>query len=263
MDLSSFGLKKSERTSNGLPRRALLVVPYGGQKLVVAYPLFGPCNYEIGSSLMSSDYSHSRNIPWVSFRPPTTSESLAAAVYDSIGRRRALDNSSLLLGQVVRTSQGFFANPPFGSNGEFVTNERELLVLLNGTEKINGVYIVPNSEKLRDFGFAPYESFIDTNPESFLGNTQSIDAFCSSGLARILGHSGGKAIDLELIAKKMDRPSSIDFSFSSTSIDTPVLMGVGLCSSIPDGDSPGGWLEVVCSKSETFDGYIYGVLEKK
>lgn len=66
----NYGITKAKPS---LPAIDLLRVPHKGKILIVGYPAFGPNTYQNNQEAMSKDYSHSKELPKISFRPATTS----------------------------------------------------------------------------------------------------------------------------------------------------------------------------------------------
>ena len=120
----------------------------------------------------------------ISFREPTTAESISAAAYDfEKTKKEIFDPRWLQLGRIVRTSEGVFANPPEDAERNPVISEQVLKSHLNGAEKINGIWLY-NGQDSRDFGFAPYESFTR--------GAQDCETFSQGGLARLFEHTKEK-----------------------------------------------------------------------
>ena len=168
---------------NMLPAIDLLKIPHKGKTLVVAHPAFGPNIYRNNLEAMSKKYYHSKELPKISFKPATTSESISVASYDfeNLAKPQIFDPRWLQLGPIVRTQYGVFVNTQ-------ETDESVLKSMLDECEKVNGIYLGKN-----DFGCAPYESF-ETG-------IQDCDTFCERGLARVLERTNGKvAENLRIIA---------------------------------------------------------------
>jgi hypothetical protein len=161
-----------------LPIRDLLIVPHKSGDLVVSHPAFGPNTYSDNLAEMQREYIHSNEHSQVSFREPTTSESISVYAYDfeNMAKPQILDSRWLQLGRIFKTSEGVFANPPKDAQGNPITDEKVLKSYLKGIEKTNGIYLGEN-----DFGFALHESF--------QRGIQDCDTFSRSGLARLLEHT--------------------------------------------------------------------------
>ena len=65
-----------------LPASDLLSAPYKDGELIFSYPAFGPNTYSNNLKEMGKIYYHSKELPKISFKEPTTSKSISAAVYD-------------------------------------------------------------------------------------------------------------------------------------------------------------------------------------
>lgn len=184
---TQYGIIKA---TPSLPARDLISVPHKKGILVVSYPAFGPDNYSNNLKEMQRQYSHSKELPKISFREPATSESISAAAYDFKNRVKPeiFDPRWLQVGRIVRTSEGVFANPPVDKQGNPITDEKTLKSILNKSEKVNEIYLSDN-----DFGFAPYETFNR--------GVQDCHTFAQGGLARILEYTEEKeAENLRTIA---------------------------------------------------------------
>ena len=178
MAKTEYGISKAKPS---FPSIDLLRVPHKGKTLILAYPSFGPNSYSKNREEMQKIYTHSAEFPQLSFNPATTSESISGISYDfkNEGKPKILDPTWLQLGYIVRISEGAFANPPRDAEGNPITDEKSLKSLLNGVNKINGIYLLSN-----DFGFAPYETFKQGEQDS--------EEFAQSGLARLLEHTSEK-----------------------------------------------------------------------
>jgi len=218
---------EDEQTQYGIvkkmPVRDLLRVPHKNGRLVVGYPAFGPDTYSGNLAEMQKKHFHSEEQSGIFFREPTTSESISACAYnfEELAKPEILDTLAWLqLGRIVRTSKGVFVNPPKDSEGNPITNEKILMQLLNGVKETNGIYLAEDNANLRDFGYAPYESFER--------GIQDCDIFLRSGLARLLEHTE------EEVAKNLREISWPKFYFRGFSVrgfnpvNEPVLSVAGL-----------------------------------
>ncbi|MBI2628680.1 hypothetical protein HYW74_01195, partial [Candidatus Pacearchaeota archaeon] len=120
-----YGIIKAKPS---LPARDLFMLPHKGGDLIVSYPAFGPNSYLDNLSEMQKRYFNSEQYPEVSFREPTTSESISAAAYKfrDMAKKQILDPRWLQLGRIVRTSEGVFANPPKDADGNTILDEQVL-----------------------------------------------------------------------------------------------------------------------------------------
>lgn len=230
-----------------LPAINLLWVPHKGIKTGFSHPAFGPSTYSDNLEKMQKQYFHSEELPKISFREPTTAESISAATYDfkKMAKPQILDPNLLRLGRIVKTSEGVFANPPKDEQGNSIIDERTLKSLLNGAKKVNGIYLCEN-----DFGFAPYETFTR--------DTQNYDTFADGGLARVLEHTEEKtAKNLRTIASPIFYKKRVQV-WGFDEVKKPILEVTGLYSS---GGGDGNWLVVSGRSGYDYDGCVFGVLE--
>lgn len=166
-----------------LPVIDLLRVPHKNAYLDVSFPAFGPSTYDDNVKKMQKTYAHPEKFPRLTFREPTTSESISVAAYDfgNMAKPQIFDPRWLQLGRVVRTSEGVYVNSPRDTQGLVLTDEGKLKHLLNKANRVNGIYLGKN-----DFGFAPYETFEK--------GVQDCDTFSQGGLARVLEHTDEKTV---------------------------------------------------------------------
>ncbi len=240
------------------PVRKLLVVPHRDGNLTVSYPAFGPGYFRANINEMQKSYSHPRTGERISFREPTTAESISAAAFKfgELAKPQILDPILLQLGYIVRTSEGVFANPPKDAQGNVVTDEQTLKLLLEGgfvndvfydtAKKVNGIYIADN-----DFGFAPYGTFSQ--------GVQDSGDFAESGLARLLEHTKEKtAENLGKIASPEFYERGVNV-FGFDGVKEPLLRVAGLVSGRVFAD---GRLVVYGDVRDDFrDSYAFGVLD--
>ena len=233
------------------PQRALLRVPNREDKLFVAYPAFGPDAYEGNLKTMSRNYSYPKTKKIISFREPTTSESISAAAYDfeNIAKPQIFDSKELQVWRIVKTSEGVFANPPKDAQGNPIIDEQILKSYLNKSMEVNGIWLY-NGEDARDFGFAPYETFTE--------GKQDCDDFCKDGLARVLEHTSEKqAKNLREIVSSKNYPHGVDI-WGFDEVKKPFLRVVDLNSGF------GSKRLLVCSSSGKGGGsYAFGVLNEE
>ncbi len=143
------------------------------------------------------NYSHPLTREKMIFREATTAESILIASCDFKGRSKPqiFDRQWLRAGLIVKTDEGIFTNPPRYKNGTPKYDNKTLKSYLDKVEPIKigkgKVYIVPDSENLRDFGFAEYDSFKT--------GVQNCDTFVKGGLARVLEHTKDEAKNLRKI----------------------------------------------------------------
>ena len=152
---------------------------------------FGPNYFPKNVAEMKKQYSHPLTGEIISFREPTTRESifLAGCDFETFAKPEIFDPRWLQTGWVVRASEGVYINPPKNSEGNPINDEKILKLLLNGIKKSNGIYlvgtkVVPLEDSnliLRDFAFVPHKTFEQ--------GVQSSEDFARSGLARGLEFS--------------------------------------------------------------------------
>ncbi len=243
---TNYGIAKA---TPSLPAINLLKIPHKDGDLIVSFPAFGPNTFSANITEMQGDYSHSKELPKISFKEPTTSKSISAAVYDfeNLAKPQIFDPRWLQLGRIVRTSEGVFVNPPKDEQGNSIINEKILKSYLNKTKKINNIYICKNN-----LGFAPYETFKQ--------GVQDYDTFSRGGLARGLEHTK------EEIAKNLKQISSPEFYKKGVNVwgfgevKEPILRVASLGS---DRCLGGVKLIVYGDLWDNYsDGYAFGVLDK-
>src|SRR3989344_8633026 len=198
MENTEYGIMEVEKRSS-LPETKLLRVPHKTGNLVVRYPAFGPDSYKNNLAKMGERYFHSAEISDISFRSATTSEAVSASAYKfgEMAKKQIFNPSWLQVGYIVRTSEGIFTNTK-------EVDESVLKSLLNKCEKVNGIWLYDGDDiTLRDFGFAPYETFKQ--------EVQDSGDFTESGLARILEHSKEKSVPkLSEISSPKFYPSGVN-----------------------------------------------------
>jgi len=242
---------------NMLPEIDLITeVTHNGANLDVA--LFGRGTYNANLGKIGKLYYHSPERSEVSFRPATTAESLSASVQHPNIKSAVLDPSWFQAGYIVRTSEGVWFNPPKDSEGNQITDEQILGQYRNKSKNVGGIWLLPNTgllgpdgKPIRDFGFAPYETFGERE--------QSVEEFAKSGLARALEHTEVTTANyLGSIASKKNYPLGVLlWGFEPT--NAPCLRVASLYS---DWDSDGGGLSVDGDGWNGYsDGYAFGVRE--
>ena len=240
---TKYGMRKAEQREQ-LPDIDLLpLIPHNGKKLDVA--IFGPNTYRTNLDLMGKVYFHSRQLPNISFKPATTSESISAAAsgFGSNGevdaKRDILDPGWLQTGDIVRTQDGVFTNTT-------VIDETSLKQFLDGAEKVNGIYLLNGG-----IGFAPYESFE-------IG-AQDCITFAHGGLARALEHTPEK------VATKLGKIASPKFYKGEINVICfdPVEKPISRVASLySNSNIDGNRLHVDGYYRYDVDGYAFGVFEK-
>lgn len=200
MGKTKYGITKAHLP----PTRDLLRVPHKEGILTLAYSTFGPNTYRKNLETMSGNYSHPQTGKRISFREPTTSESISAAVYDfeNLVKPKIFDSRWLQIGYIVITPEFVVANPPKNTQGNPISDEQTLKSYLNKSKKVNGIWLY-NGENARDFGVAPYETFER--------GVQDGGKFAEGGLARILEHTREKvAKNLKVISSSKNYPKGVN-----------------------------------------------------
>ena len=257
-------------TNPKAPIKNLIRILRGDKELITSLDVFGPDYFRNNIAKIQEAYSRPQTGEIINFREPTTAESILAASYDFENRvKRMISNPRWLqdgrmeitsypkflqLGRIVKTSEGVFANPPKDENGNPVTNEDELKSYLNRAKPIKvdkgRIYIVSDSEQLRDFGFADYDSF-ERGPQDY-------DTFLQGGLARVLEHTEKPAEAFSQIVSKENYPMGVkvcDFD----SVERPALILV-LLDAV--GYSDDDFRLNVNGEDLRNVGYAFGVLNK-
>ena len=220
-----YGLIEEQQEQPNFPVRNLLRVPHQGASLVVSRNAFGPDWFNTNVEEMNGSFSYPNTWKVISFREPTTAESISAIAYQftQIAKPEILDSRWLQAGRVLRAGEGVWANMPKDTQGKPIIDEAELKTYLQGVEpvKVNkgNVYIVPNKEGVRDLGYAEYGSFEQGVQESA--------TFAQGGLARILEHTEGVASNLLAISSKDNYSRGVSVSYLDKS-KKPLLRVVEL-----------------------------------
>lgn len=248
-----YGIRKA---SPILPVRDLLIVPHRGKELIVSYSAFGPNSFSANIEEMQKTYTHSQELPQISFREPTTTESISAAAYEFEKRAKPeiFEINWLEAGWILRRQEGVFLNLPRDANGNLMIDEKELKKLIDKAEKIKvekgNIYLGAN-----DFGFAEYESF--------QRGVQDCDTFAQGGLARVIENTNEKfAPNLRVIASPRNYSRGIKV-WGFDAVEEPALRVVGLYSGRGlDGGGlcVGGFYWVVSGDCD--GGYAFGVRQQ-
>lgn len=178
------------------PVRALLRVSHQGGKLIVSRHAFGPDYFKDNIAKMQENYCYPNTREVITFREPTTSESISAVApdFEKIAKPEIFDLHWLQAGPIVRCQDGVYATVHRDGKGAICTDESELRKLRDKAKKVNGIWILENTPELarkgiRDFGFADYETF-DRQRYGI-----SCEDFAKGGLARILEHTKGEVAE--------------------------------------------------------------------
>ena len=245
--------KVIETNQPEFPIRSLIEIS-GDRNLTASLLAFGPNYFNDNVAEMQKSYSHPQTGKTISFREPTTAESILVASCDFKNRAKPkiFDPRWLQAGWIVRTSEGVFVNP-LDAQGNPITNEQILKSYLKADKKVNGIYLLDN-----DSGFAPYDSFTR--------GVQDCDTFAQGGLARVLEHTPEKVAEqLRAIASPKFYKRGVNV-WGFGDVKEPVLKVVGLDS----GRSLGGRRLGVVGYGWSDDGdggggnsgYAFGVLDK-
>lgn len=138
--------------------KGLYKVPHGDGMLIVSRSPFGPNSFENNIKEMCGHYSHPETGKVISFRAPTTAESISVAAFDFDNGNDISRPYWLQLGYIVRTSEGIVANPPKNLSGKPIVDEKILKSYIDKSEEIDRVRFYDGKDA-KDFGFAPYETF--------------------------------------------------------------------------------------------------------
>ncbi|MFA5019627.1 MAG: hypothetical protein WC533_00860 [Candidatus Pacearchaeota archaeon] len=234
----------------------IIKVPHKQKPIVVS--VFGPNGYLENVKEMRRHFSCLPYYTDITFRPATTSESISASVYDfkNLARPRIFDSEGLQIGRITRTSEGVFANA-LDENSNPIVDESVLKNLLNECKNINGIWLYQgDNPNLRDFGFAPYDTF----KQSELDAGQDAGDFVEEGLARVLEHTEGCAVSLQQIASRKNYSMGVGVD-RFDSVKEPVQRVASLSSGWGNMDID--WLAVGGDNRDMYDdGYAFGVLEK-
>lgn len=258
---TNYGIRKA---TISLPTKDLLVVPHRGSDLIVNHPAFGPGAYWGGDMREDDYFYHSPEFSNISFRDPTTSESISVEAYDPEVTRGL---KRLFLGEIITGPEGVYANHPEDLRRTTITGDQNLdqtdvfrgvlFPYLSKMERIDGIWLLPNGliERVRDFGFAPFDTF--------RYGQQDLETFIGEGLARLLEHTNGSADSFREIARKIfpkgcnikvegfEPKTNSDWKYHS-SIANIYVAGNSLIINGSIG---------YCSNREHERGYLYGVLE--
>jgi hypothetical protein len=217
MTTPTYGEIKETRKEPKFPVRNLLRVPHQdlAEGLIVSREAFGRNTFRGNIAEMNKNYCYPNSREIISFREPTTSESISAAAFDfkNLAKPEIFDPSWLQTGYIVRTFEGVYANTK-------ITNETKLRKLRDKAKKVNGIWILENGEGgVRDFGFAPYKSFKT--------GVQDCYSFAEGGLARVLEHTSAKvAGNLRTIALLKFHSMGVKVNFDPVSEPTLEVVNI-------------------------------------
>jgi hypothetical protein len=244
-----YGIIEETQEQPKFPVRTLLRVPHQdlAEGLVVSREVFGANTLRGNITEMAKNYCYPNTREVISFREPTTSESISAAAFDfnKMAKLEIFNTTWLQAGFIVRTSEGVYATTK-------ITDEAKLKGLRDKAKKVNGIWILENGqvEGVQDFGFAPYESFTR--------GVQDCDTFEKGGLARVLEHTEEKiARKLRAIASPKNYNKGVNVCYFDAT-DEPTLRVAFLSS----GFVGGGRRLRVFGDSWCGDSFAFGVLDK-
>lgn len=169
-----------------VPTVKLPFAEHEGRNLI--FHRFGLGSYRSNVAAMPQKRYRSAQFPKIAFTPATTSQSISIAT-DDVDRTKAeiLDPNWLQLGLYVKASEGVFLNPPKDERGQVILDEDTLNSYLIGTEKVNGIYVVKNNDRFRDFVFVP--------ADTYKLREQDHRTFLKGGLARGFEHCSGQSAE--------------------------------------------------------------------
>ena len=176
-----YGIIRQEKPQ--FPLRELLVVPHQDEDLIVSYPFFGPSTLNGNLVEMGKTYSHPKTGEAITFREPTTSESISASAFNfaEIAKPVFFNPNWLQAGRIARWDDGVYINT-LGAMREGNLDET-LLRKLRDDSKTFGKGKKAIRLGVNDFAFVPYESFER--------GVQSAGDFAEGGLARGLEYVRG------------------------------------------------------------------------
>ena len=220
-------------------------VKYNGRTIDAA--VFGSRVYNKNIAAMRERYSHSKDLPNVTFRPLTTAESLAVAGYGfrSLAKPQIFDPIWLQAGLVLRATEGVWINPLRDDNGYVLMDEQALEQRLDGIRPVYGIYLLDG-----DTSFVPHASFER--------RVQEHGKFLEGGLARGLVHTADKkATTLSSIANRDVYPDGVDV-WAFEPVINPIFRVVELGSGWY---FDGNWFVVGgCGYGGGLDGFAFGGL---
>lgn len=215
------------------------------QSRKIVFSVFGPNSYIKNIEEMNQTYTHPKTGEKISFRVPTTQESIAIASHDfkNFAKPKIFDRQGLQIGQIMKTTEGIFTNTS-------ETDESKLKALLDNAEKVNGVYLIDNG-----IAFVPYDAF------EYKRFEESGD-FARGALARGLEHTTGR------IAKNLEKIASYPFYMCGVNIRgsfypshkpfRPFKQVIRLASNSPCYEHS---LNVVMESDNNTNNYAFGILK--
>lgn len=188
MGKPTYEVLKARPTSK-FPLRDVARVRDGGKDLLVSAEAFGPSTYVNNIIKMGQTYARSDTLEPVTFRLPTTDETMMIAAGNiSEVKPKILDKNWLQAGRsVLLPGKRLVVNPPMDGEGKYITDERVLAGYINNAEEVGGV-------RFGRYGFAYVEKF-DTGE-------MSVEQASENGLVRAIEGSRGRAEDMLTIGTK-------------------------------------------------------------
>ncbi len=207
-----------------IPVRTLVTIPYQSGSLTFTPQVFGPDYFANNVSQMRKDYQHPYSGEKISFKEPTTPQSLAIASFMFANRDKATEFAGirkevsdprwLQLGNIIRTSEGVYAgNLPRDGKGEIILDNDELRSHWNKLKPVDGIYLTPQGLAFTEYGFKTGE--------------QSHEDFSEGRLARVLAASTAKPTMLKSIANNSEYPKGV-YVYNFDKVRQPTLAVVGL-----------------------------------
>ena len=237
-----------------IPPISLETVP-GPRNLIVSWEAFGPNSFNQNIADMQKPHSYGVEGKIVTFREPTSAESILATTpyFTSRAKPIVFDLRCLQTGRIVRTLEGVYVNIPKDAPGNPITDEQILKSFLDNCEKINGIWLYNgNDATLRDFGYAPHETFKQ--------GVQDGRDFAEGGLARVLEHTEKTAEALKEIASEKNYAFGVNV-IGFEPANPPLLRVVSLFSNRNLKRYLGGQLIVDGAHGGFADGFAFGVLD--
>jgi hypothetical protein len=240
------------------PVMNLIRISHKKEYLTVTETSFGIDSFKKNIEKLRESYCFPNTWEIISFREPTTSESISYISHKLIKmkKRGFLNFNWMQVGRVLKAGEGVWVNMPKDSQGKTITDETELKRYLKGVApvKVNKgrVYIVPNREGLRDLGYAEYGSFEQGVQESA--------TFAYGGLARILDHTEELCTNLLDISSKNNFRRGVNVTcFDKSNQTFPSLVGFDCRWSLLWDMLyiDGGWNENIDK-----NGFVIGVLDE-
>lgn len=162
------------------PVRDLLEVK--DSDLIVARKAFGPDYFSKNILEMQESYLYPDTGKRISFRAPTTAESIevSACAIDLV-KPEIFDPRWLQMGQHVKAKDAIYFNPPKDERGKPIMDEGILRLLKDQAEEVNGIWLGENG-----FSVVPYD---------FDQGVLESGKFAEQSLARGLEHTKNKTAE--------------------------------------------------------------------